>query len=1121
MNSHKATETKSTGQQRGTNGVAAAPQPLALSQRLGNHGFGQLLRARRLQAKLTVSNPTDVYEQEADRVADQVMRMADPQPQSLTESPVSVQRKCNECEEQLRRSPESPAVPSVGAATEQAIGSLSGRGSPLPESVRAFMEPRFNADFKAVRVHTDANAHSLARAVEAKAFTVGNDVVFGAGHFAPATDDGKRLLAHELAHTIQQRGAAPRIARSADSENVLRLSITGEIVTVERLILWAIAQNRPMAQLIQEVRGSHTFSGSDEIRKLAAETLRTANEVLLIDEAREEAEVARKFGAASARRHRWLAGYGTIRDNVLPQAGGPRSAEGGAVFFETYDLQGGLIWQSYPNADAYGNAIRAQLEKVDRRCHSLAEEVVEYIKLDKKNVSEAHQEAAWYQRPGLALPGVRMGFSKVALVNAEIAIKYAREARVKARAALRELARNQGTPAGKGLNEARVLLLQATHSLQAMLRTREAEDEATLGRLDSYSKAGDYAAIGTTAPLQIFLSLAKNAAVRGARMHSDPSAEFGFLSFAKETAITLGSVKLERWLGGAHPGFVREVGASLVTNQIGKAAQKGDVAQLWNFDAFEAGLAIGAPAYTRLRAGVGTPEFQAPATGMIDPNATTQPNAGSQGAASASPPTYEQYLLTWGQNQPARTDTLANSSTATPGVASSQAQKAKVIGGFGRATESKPTQPANETTTVVAGFVGEPAKVPWSAELDPPLPPREVGFKSEAARAASAEIRHRGGNNWSIGEFTLLATRQLRGNVFQWDISHVGHSADATPSTRDFVKCLFADAAHSGASLLRITGAKLDPAFTKQLALDVRRNYAGTVRRGKDGNVEILIPVPQTSTGAVPGHRDKTYKPVLDDLGTVAPAKGAVASAGNGRTGDPLQTPGHVSTALAPPSTTVSGSTSGRGPTRAEEQDQSTFEPTVVLAEDWAFDELSHNAVRRARRAMSDARRDGVRHQYRDPKPEGPDYKDPKTMRGACGFSSSHAARSLVGAGVPAEQIYMNQASEISGVQGLQHTFVVYARPDGVDLLIDPSFAQFTGSRNGHVEALLASEPGGAQLRSDLIQNGYTVLTQDIAQLYLRAVSEAREVPAVQAADFKRDRVNLGKNPALIDPSHC
>jgi hypothetical protein len=78
------------------------------------------------------------------------------------------------------------------------------------------MEPRFGADLSAVRIHTDAHAHELARSVNARAFTVGRNVVFGAGHYATHTDSGRRLLAHELTHTLQQ-GATTRVARSPNS----------------------------------------------------------------------------------------------------------------------------------------------------------------------------------------------------------------------------------------------------------------------------------------------------------------------------------------------------------------------------------------------------------------------------------------------------------------------------------------------------------------------------------------------------------------------------------------------------------------------------------------------------------------------------------------------------------------------------------------------------------------------------------------------------------------------------------------------------------------------------------------------------------------------------------------
>src|SRR5262249_16769691 len=84
---------------------------------------------------------------------------------------------------------------------------LRSSGRPLDAATREFMEPRFGHDFSGVRVHTDSQAAESARAVNALAYTVGRDVVFGSGQYAPGMTAGRKLLAHELAHTIQQAGS--------------------------------------------------------------------------------------------------------------------------------------------------------------------------------------------------------------------------------------------------------------------------------------------------------------------------------------------------------------------------------------------------------------------------------------------------------------------------------------------------------------------------------------------------------------------------------------------------------------------------------------------------------------------------------------------------------------------------------------------------------------------------------------------------------------------------------------------------------------------------------------------------------------------------------------------------
>ena len=165
-----------------------APHPLLSLQRsIGNQAFGQVI-----QTKLAISSPGDAYEQEADRVADRIMRMEDPGP--ISSSLGTIHRKEGEA-----------ATSRASTSVHSQITGLRGGGEPLSPSVRAFFEPRFGRDLGHVRVHTGKEAADSARAIQARAYTVGKNIVFGAGQFAPDTQGGRALLAHELAHTIQQR----------------------------------------------------------------------------------------------------------------------------------------------------------------------------------------------------------------------------------------------------------------------------------------------------------------------------------------------------------------------------------------------------------------------------------------------------------------------------------------------------------------------------------------------------------------------------------------------------------------------------------------------------------------------------------------------------------------------------------------------------------------------------------------------------------------------------------------------------------------------------------------------------------------------------------------------------
>jgi len=193
-----------------------APALLALQQTHGNRYVQRVVFG--IQAKLKIGQPGDVYEQEADRVADAVMRMPEPQLRRQPEEEEDliqtkplvnqitpfVQRQVEEGGEILQTEKRGGTTPEVTRNLESSINALKGGGQPLAESTRNFFEPRFGYNFSDVRVHTDAKAGESAQAVNALAYTVGRDIVFGAGQYAPMTSEGQQLLAHELTHTIQQ-----------------------------------------------------------------------------------------------------------------------------------------------------------------------------------------------------------------------------------------------------------------------------------------------------------------------------------------------------------------------------------------------------------------------------------------------------------------------------------------------------------------------------------------------------------------------------------------------------------------------------------------------------------------------------------------------------------------------------------------------------------------------------------------------------------------------------------------------------------------------------------------------------------------------------------------------------
>jgi len=179
----------------------------------------------RVQPKLAVSRPSDPAEREAERVADEVLgpdvRGSDDA--ETDAGPGDAETDTEPGSPRIRRSagtkPDDSAStgsaggPTVSGAVERSIASLRGDGRRLPDSTQSFFESRFGRDFSDVRVHTGGRADRLARSVDARAFTTGRDVVFRSGEYSPGTESGRRLLAHELTHVVQQAGGTTPVQR--------------------------------------------------------------------------------------------------------------------------------------------------------------------------------------------------------------------------------------------------------------------------------------------------------------------------------------------------------------------------------------------------------------------------------------------------------------------------------------------------------------------------------------------------------------------------------------------------------------------------------------------------------------------------------------------------------------------------------------------------------------------------------------------------------------------------------------------------------------------------------------------------------------------------------------------
>jgi hypothetical protein len=185
-----------------------------------------------VQKKLTVNKPGDEYEQEADRVAESVMRMSGLQ-ETVERKPISEQIS------PIVNSRETNAiVPFVSSQTSNQIDSSRGSGTRLSLATASWMSERMGTDFSDVRVHTDSQAVQISRDLGAQAFTIGKDVYFGAGKYDIGSVEGKRLLAHELTHVVQQSCGASsrRINREGNDKKPSSKINSRELLSIEILI---------------------------------------------------------------------------------------------------------------------------------------------------------------------------------------------------------------------------------------------------------------------------------------------------------------------------------------------------------------------------------------------------------------------------------------------------------------------------------------------------------------------------------------------------------------------------------------------------------------------------------------------------------------------------------------------------------------------------------------------------------------------------------------------------------------------------------------------------------------------------------------------------------------------
>ncbi|MEH1778449.1 MAG: DUF4157 domain-containing protein [Nostoc sp.] len=378
-----------------------------------------------VQAKLTLGTVGDVYEQEADRVArqvvDEIHSSAFRASNTTSEGEsIAYGGEAGRVQRQITVRAAGDAGGEISSEWETQLQGAKGGGQPLSPSVKEPMERAFGADFGGVRVHTGVQADKLARSIQAKAFTTGQDVFFRQGAYEPGSRGGQELIAHELTHVEQQKGKGenkkekPRMEERIQRVNIKKLSTEGETKTQNNNEDSVLKKDLPVKDhivLINTEKGNYIFgvkrptsrytgreqtmsweliggkrdkgmSPEENIRKELKEE--TANTYELMKDERDEHRDYENIEKVEYPNHKYV--------NHTVSKGVVKEREKGSVDLKDIDykaMENEYIWEVsieeiiklLEQKEAYGEWMKAIYEKDQKTIERMREEILQDIQV--------------------------------------------------------------------------------------------------------------------------------------------------------------------------------------------------------------------------------------------------------------------------------------------------------------------------------------------------------------------------------------------------------------------------------------------------------------------------------------------------------------------------------------------------------------------------------------------------------------------------------------------------------------------------------------------------------------------------------------------------------------------